>query len=464
MNRKSVPLNTVRQLWAQCGGFCQNPGCNRALFRAIDEDVVSIANVAHIIGHGSTGPRTDHELAQYIDKDGINNLIMLCLDCHKVIDELEQKFTVEQIHTWKDSHAGRIAALFAIPNILDERQLLAEVNDLLDQNGAIFREYGPYSENVLNGEGGDGLRVWRRRCLDTILPNNQRIIGLIEKNKRNFAYPWDAYGQMLLYKMHADAFQDNCLTDQKVNDYKLFPRGFDHFVKTKLGIASPAPELVAEEELEYRHNQVRTFIERFLAGHNGIATLDELNRGTMLVELKDGRTLKVFVTNTYYFTDYTLERVLEVDPAVDAIICSSPAGQYSESAKRQCIESEIGLFMLGEFMGAIRHTGEQYLNFLLRSDRESRLNRLKQIARDSAPPAGVQVLVFGSVLRRKLFGDVDLMVVYQDPIDKSALSQFADRLAAAVQKKLGEPDITVTSGREFDDLRLKHDNLTKIYP
>lgn len=464
MNRKAVPINITRQLWGQCGSFCQNPECNRPLFRLVADDIVSIANVAHIIGHGSTGPRTDHELAQHIEKDGIDNLIMLCLDCHKVIDELEKKFSVEQITNWKVEHSRRIAALFSVPNIRDEKQLLAEINDLLDQNGAIFREYGPYSENVLNGPGGDGIRIWRRRCLDTILPNNQRIVNLIEKNKRNFSYPWDVYNQMLEYQVHVDAFQDNCLTNQKVNDYKLFPRSFDHFIKTKLGVPSEAPERVEQEEIEFRRNQVRTLIERFLSTHKNIEKLEELNRGTMIVHLKDGRAIKVFVTNTYYFTDYTLDRVLEVDPAVDAIICSSPAGQYAESAKRQCIESGIGLFMLGEFMGAIHQDGERYLNFLLRADRESRVDGLTRIATEVAVPIGVQVFAFGSFLRQKIYGDVDLLVVYKEPSSQNMLAKFVDRFTGAVQKRFGEPDINVCSSREFGELRLNHNNLTKIFP
>ena len=464
MNRKSVPLTITRQLWAQCGGFCQRPECNSPLFRSVDTDLVSLANVAHIIGHGSSGPRSDHELAEHIDKDGIDNLIMLCLGCHKMIDELEKKFSVAQITTWKRNHAAKISSLFAIPIIRDEKQLLAEVNDLLEQNSAVFGEYGPYSDNVLKGEGGDGLIIWRKRCLDTILPNNQRIIQLIEQNKRNFPYPWEVYRQMLLYKMHVDAFQDNCLTDRKVNDYKLFPQGFDHFVKTSLGIPVKAPEVVAREELEYRHNQIKTFIDRFLDDHSCIAKLEELNRSTMLVELKGGKTLKVFVTNTYYFTEYTLDRVLEVDPAVDAIICSSPAGQYSSSAKRHCIEREIGLFMLGEFMGAIRQSGENYLNFLLRSDRESRLRSLKLACKAAGPSVALKVHALGSVLRRKLFQDVDLMIVYEDSSDTNEVKQFEARLAGETRKHLGEPHITVTSAREFSGLQLKYDNLTQVYP
>ena len=462
--RKSIPLNTARQLWAQCGGFCQNPSCNKPLFLHIGEDSVSIVNVAHIIGHGNSGPRSDHELAEYIGTDGVGNLIMLCLECHKVVDELEKAFSVEEIQSWKTAHAQRIRALFSVPNIKDERALLAEVNDLLDINGALFRECGPYSNQVLGGLGGDGLKVWKKRCLDTILPNNQRIIALIENNKRNFPYPWDVYPQMLQYKIHVDAFQDNCLTDQKVNDYKLFPRGFDHFVKTRLGIDSLSPETVAQEELEFRYNTVKTFIERFLSDHSAVASLQELNRGTMLVELLDGRILKVFVTNTYYFTDYTLDRVLEVDPAVDVIICSSPAGQYSASAKQECIDRGIGLFMLGEFMGAILKSGDQYLNFLLRADREFRINGLKRLCQKAGPPTKVRVFVFGSFIRQKLYQDVDLMIVHEEPADTAKLKLFESELEGQIRKRFGVPDIAVTSAREFATLKLKYDNLAQVYP
>lgn len=444
--------------------FCQNPKCNKPLFIAVVDESVSIANVAHIIGHGTSGPRSDHELADYIDRDGMTNLIMLCLECHKVVDELEEFFSVEEMQGWKTTHVGKIRSLFAIPNIRDEKALLREVNDLLEENAALFHECGPYSANVLGGLGGDGVKIWKKRCLDTILPNNMRIIALIENNKRNFPYPWDVYPKMLEYKIHADAFQDNCLTNQKVNDYKLFPGSFDHFVKTRLGIESKAPEVAAQEELEFRYNTVKTFVDKFLSDHSAIASLQELNRGTMLVELRDGRTLKTFVTNTYYFTDYTLDRVLEVDPAVDVIICSSPAGNYSDSAKQQCIDQGIGLFMLGEFMGAIHHKGDKYLNFLLKADRESRLLGIKRIAQESVPPSRVRVFVFGSFIRRRSYGDIDILVVHEEPSDVAQLSLFESRLEQKTCKRYGEPHIGVASEREFAALRFKHDNLTQVYP
>ncbi len=464
MSRKSISVNIARQLWAQCGGFCQNPLCNKYLFWSVENDIVSLVNVAHIIGHGSAGPRSDHALSLVIEKDGIDNLIMLCLECHKVVDELEKRFTVEDIQQWKVEHARKIGGLFSIPRIADEQELLAEVNELLEENGTIFREYGPYSEAALAGEGGDAITVWRRRCLDTILPNNERIIKLIENNRRNFDFKWDAYREMLSYKVHAVAFRDNCLTNLKVNDYKLFPRSFDHFIKTKLGIPSGAPALVEKEEIEYRYNQVRSLIEKFLARHSRIKKLTELDQGSMLVELKGGRTLKVFVTHTYLFTDYTLDRIIEADPAIDAIICSNPYGQYSTSAKQHCIANNIGLFNLGEFMGAINFDGERYLNFLRREDCDSRQAQCERVVARSEPPPGVEVFAFGSFLRRSAYNDVDLIIVYRETSSRAALTEFESRLAARMRCELGDPDIVVASVREFADLKLKHDNLAKVYP
>ncbi|NJL41345.1 MAG: hypothetical protein HC899_35035 [Leptolyngbyaceae cyanobacterium SM1_4_3] len=118
MNRKSIATNIARKLWAQCGGFCQNPSCNKYLFANVEDEVISLANVAHIIGHGKNSPRSEHELADYIDRDGIANLMMLCLECHKIVDELEDKFSVKQMQKWKATHESKINSLFNFSQIV----------------------------------------------------------------------------------------------------------------------------------------------------------------------------------------------------------------------------------------------------------------------------------------------------------------------------------------------------------
>ncbi len=461
MERKSIPINVARQLWASCGGYCENPHCNKFLFASVEEEVISLANIAHIIGHGVNGPRSEHELAEVIDRDGLDNLIMLCLDCHKIVDELEIKFSVETMSGWKADHERKVKQLFNIPDIKDERELLIEVSKLLDINEVIFRENGPYSQKVLEGDSGDAITVWRRRCLDTILPNNRRIVDLIKKNGRNFSYPWDVYREMQVYEVHVDAFQDNCLLGQKVNDYKLFPVEFDHFVKTKLGIKMPPLEVRCGEELEFRWNQILTFINRFFANHDFISQMEKLNLATMSVTLRDGRVLKVFVTNTYYFTEYTFNKVMAVDPQVKVIICSCPAGCYAESAKQLCIERGVGLFMIGEFMGALHKTGEDFLNYLLRAEKEERVSRFKRLFQNANFPKGLQIYLFGSFLRRKLYRDIDVAVVYSNDLAKEAIERTVRMMKTETRQEL--LDLIICSSNEFSALQLKHDNLTQVY-
>ncbi|MBP0021423.1 MAG: nucleotidyltransferase domain-containing protein [Cyanobacteria bacterium SBLK] len=372
MDRKKIATSIKRKLWSQCGGYCQNPNCNKYLFLDINDKSVTIAEVAHIIGAGRSGPRSEHTLAQFIDKNGINNLIILCLECHKVIDALEEQYSVGEIIKWKNQHSEKISALFQIPKITDENKILQEVNDLLEENKLIFDEYGPFSKKAIESSSGDVQKIWKKKCLETILPNNQKIIDLIHHNKNNFKYPWELYRQMLRYKIHVESFKENCFIEQKFNDYKRFPLEFSYFVKDKLEIL--AEESSSKESIEYRNNTINEYINRFLANHSFIESMSKRDRAIFNVCLKDERELKVFVTNNYYFTGYILEEILSIDPNIDAIICSNPYSTYSESAKKQCIEMNIGLFKLNEFMGAIHYKNAVFLNYLLKADRQDRID------------------------------------------------------------------------------------------
>ncbi|MEG4202989.1 hypothetical protein QUA20_03540 [Microcoleus sp. Pol7_A1] len=462
MSRKNIATNIARKLWAQCGGFCQNPSCNKYLFAGVEDDVVSLANVAHIIGHGKSGPRSEHELADYIDRDGIANLIMLCLECHKIVDELENKFSVERMQAWKADHEKKINSLFDFPQIRNERELLEQVNELLAENRVIFEEYGPFSKQALQGSSGDALTIWRRRCLDTIIPNNQIIVGLIEANKRNFPFPWEVYIQMMGYKLHADSFRDNCLLEKKVNDYKLFPKEFDEFIKQSLGLPVESRENRSGEEIEFRKATVSKYIEDFLATHSFITRMEKLNIGMFDVELKDGRSLRVFATDTYFFTEYTFERVMAIDPAVDAIICSNPYGTYTREAKALCIDHKIGLFTLRTFMGAIRKDCDEFLNYLLTDQRSSRLSFLKSILSKASVPSSFQVYIFGSYLRRELYNDIDLIVVYTVGADQELISSTLDSISQVFEKQASQLDITVCSEEEYAAMSFEDDNRTRI--
>src|SRR5688572_16421829 len=96
----------------------------------------------------------------------------------------------------------------------------------------VFFLHGPYSALAMSGDAGDTRKVWRRRCLDTILPNNERIVRIIEKHKNSFGYPWAIYKGLLEFKVHAISFEENCLLENRINDYKTFPSTFPNLIKS----------------------------------------------------------------------------------------------------------------------------------------------------------------------------------------------------------------------------------------
>ena len=461
-SREAISVNTKRKLWASCAGYCQNPFCNRSLFLEVEEETVSIGNLAHIIGVSSSGPRSEHALAQYVEKNGVDNLIMLCLECHKMVDELEKKFGVEKLRHWKSEHARKVAGLFAIPKYTSERDLLIEIDRLLEENKVIFSTYGPFSSLATSGEAGDTHKVWRRRCLDTILPNNERIVRIIEKHKDSFGFPWDIYRGLLEFKVHSTSFRENCLFEEKINDYRTFPESFPRLIKKALKMPVDDDDGKGSEEIEYRHDTVRKLIEKFLGKHKRISSMEEISRGVLALERTNGTRLRVFVTHTYFFTEYSYERALAEDPNISAILCANPYSGYTQSAKERCLEDRVGLFTLGEFMGALNFEGDRFLNFLLNNDRDARINDLTKRLK-KCELNGCKVYLYGSFLRKKVFRDIDLLLVYPDNIHvsdvdpligemKKCLSEFADKL-----------HIEPCSVREFPALRMSYDNRVRIY-
>jgi hypothetical protein len=192
--------------------------------------------------------------------------------------------------------------------------------------------------------------------------------------------------------------------------------------------------------------------------------MERWNRAIFTVSLVDGRILRVFVTNTYYFTDYTVDQILAVDPYIDVIICSNPYAVYSESAKRQCIHQEIGLFMLKEFMGAVRTTGDRFLNYLLNPDRDERIKRFKNALKNNGVLRNkCQVYLFGSFLRHQIFDDIDIILVYKTGFSNDKIAIMKSEIINVFRGASYKLDFIICSQDEFLKLNLDYDNRVKIF-
>lgn len=118
MSKTNIPNPVKRDLWFAAHGRCEFTGCNKVLFKhGLTMDKCNISNYAHIIGDSAKGPRGDEKKSKELSKD-LSNLILLCPECHKLIDNDEEKYTVEVLRNMKREHEERILRTTGIqPNM-----------------------------------------------------------------------------------------------------------------------------------------------------------------------------------------------------------------------------------------------------------------------------------------------------------------------------------------------------------
>lgn len=76
--RKHIPTETKLRLFSEAAGHCQQPECLQPLFPAEMGGYKHIAEMAHVIPHGETGPRHEEGPAGEFKINSFENLILLC--------------------------------------------------------------------------------------------------------------------------------------------------------------------------------------------------------------------------------------------------------------------------------------------------------------------------------------------------------------------------------------------------
>lgn len=81
----SITRNTLKLLWGRSGGLCAYCGASLTRSSLVSGEMLSIANQAHIIAQTTGGPRGEGYFGG-VDRDGYDNLILLCPTHHALID------------------------------------------------------------------------------------------------------------------------------------------------------------------------------------------------------------------------------------------------------------------------------------------------------------------------------------------------------------------------------------------
>ncbi|KIX79308.1 hypothetical protein SF23_01180 [Streptomyces sp. MBRL 10] len=105
--------------------------------------------------------------------------MLLCLNCHTIVDRAPEEYSVEVLREWKASHELRIAEALGVVRYARREQARSALVRLLDDNRRIWELYGPESPRAWQPETSS---VWFRNVRDVVLPNNSRILRILEVN------------------------------------------------------------------------------------------------------------------------------------------------------------------------------------------------------------------------------------------------------------------------------------------
>lgn len=117
---RNIKRTTERELWARAAGRCQFNGCNRLLFKSpVTQESVNFSEKAHIYSFSESGSRGWGPFKSRKSLDGlndVNNLMLMCHDCHKIIDKYQDggRYPASLLIRWKEEHEKRISIVTGV--------------------------------------------------------------------------------------------------------------------------------------------------------------------------------------------------------------------------------------------------------------------------------------------------------------------------------------------------------------
>ena len=214
---------TNRRLLADCGGICANPACAQELFEPLDDGrVATVAERAHIIARSDEGPRGATQLPAN-QRDAYENLVLLCANCHTVVDADPDRYLTPLLLEWKHSHREKVRCGLIYEAYSDRSALTHEIRRLLRQNRAIHRTYGPESHD--SHKSFDGAERWRQESIRVIVPNNNRILGLLRRSEQLLTSV--ERDLMEEFAVHAEGFAFNQISGDKNGAVPRFPEAMN---------------------------------------------------------------------------------------------------------------------------------------------------------------------------------------------------------------------------------------------
>ena len=207
--RKEIPQRTKFALWGKAAGCCEL--CTTPLWEDNQYHLTgNFSNFAHIRAYSPNGPRYDSSLDTPEKKNDIDNLMLLCQSCHKVIDDNPDEYSVERLQEEKRRR---------------EHAVRSTISSLAIPHANVLRCSIP-----IDGRSNEILDCEWRRALSSV--------GLAPASEKAF----DLYADSQEYARDATLTQ---LADNLLNRFSKFSESIkDDSLPTAVFAIAPQPLLV----------------------------------------------------------------------------------------------------------------------------------------------------------------------------------------------------------------------------
>lgn len=228
-----IKKEVERELWARAAGRCEFNGCNRLLYKSpITQESVNISEKPHIYSFSKDGPRGWGPFKKNPKSlNDIGNLMLMCHDCHKTIDQdlSGKKYSAAILKKWKKDHEKRIEIVTGISPTKQSHVVLFGAN-IGDENSplnfddcaaSMFPHRYPVSQSSIDLSLRSSLEdkntaYWNAEAENLRISFDKHIYPIIkENNNSNFVLFALAPQPLLIYL--GTLFTDKV----NVNSYQL---------------------------------------------------------------------------------------------------------------------------------------------------------------------------------------------------------------------------------------------------
>ena len=143
--------------------------------------IAHFGEIAHVIAASGDGPRGDSAVEPVV-LGAWDNLILLCANCHTVVDKTPDDHPVQLLLSWKESRQSAVEKALGIAAFASREEARAAIEPYATQNRHIHRAIGPDNDYRFDPEAEEAA-MWQHEVVATIIPNHHRILRILDANR-----------------------------------------------------------------------------------------------------------------------------------------------------------------------------------------------------------------------------------------------------------------------------------------